>query len=235
MITILTLGFLLGMRHALEADHLAAMASLVTSDRSLRRAAIRGALWGVGHTLTLLLVGGASLLLDAGLAAPVARGAEVVVGLMLLALGADLLRKMRKRRIHVHPHRHPDGTQHFHAHRHAKDEAHDPDHHAHRHSTPRRTVAIGLVHGLAGSAALLLLTLQTVGSVALGLAYIALFGLGSILGMAVLSAVIAVPLGLSARLLKRLHGGLEAAVAVATLATGAWVLYHSSGGSIFGY
>lgn len=229
MTSILVLGFLLGMRHALEADHLAAIASLVTGDRSLRRAALRGALWGVGHTLTLLIVGGGCLLLDAGLAEPLARGAELLVGLMLLVLGLDVLRRMRRRKVHVHPHRHADGTRHVHAHSHAGEAGHDPDHHEHDHSPPRRALAIGLVHGLAGSAALLLLTLQTVGSVRLGLAYIGLFGLGSILGMAALSAAIAVPLGLSARLLQRVHRGLEGAVAVATLAAGAWVLVRAAG------
>jgi ABC-type nickel/cobalt efflux system permease component RcnA len=226
--SVLVLGVLMGMRHALEADHLAAMATLASRTRSVPAAMLQGAAWGLGHTLTLFLVGGACLLLGASVPAPWARRLELTVGVMLVLLGGQVLWNMWRRRIHVHVHQHGDGVSHLHAHRHAAEEAHDPGRHAHAHARdlPLRAVAVGVVHGLAGSAALLLLTAFNVGSFWLGLAYIALFGLGSLLGMAVLGAAIAVPLYASASRLGRLHQGLEALVGLITIGIGVRLLYE---------
>jgi ABC-type nickel/cobalt efflux system permease component RcnA len=230
MISLLVLGLLLGMRHALEADHLAAVASLATRSRGVRGTVFQGAAWGLGHTLTLLLVGGVCLLLRAAISARLAAALEGAVGVMLLLLGADVLLRLRRRRIHLHVHRHDDGTVHFHAHSHAPDapdEAHDRDHHQHAHHEgfPLRALLVGMVHGLAGSAALLLVTLTTLSSAWLGVAYIAVFGAGSIAGMALLAAVIALPLQGTARSLAGWYNGLEAAIGAGTLLVGAWVLY----------
>jgi len=228
MISLLLLGLVLGMRHALEADHLAAVASLATRSKGTRRTVLQGAVWGLGHTLTLLAVGGACLLLRAAISERVAAALEGAVGVMLLLLGADVLRRMRRRRVHLHVHRHADGTVNLHAHGHAPEEAHDPDHHQHAHEGfPLRALLVGMVHGLAGSAALLLLTLTTLSSAWLGVAYIAVFGIGSIAGMAVLAAVISVPLRGSMRSLAGWANGLEAAIGVGTLLVGAWVLYNT--------
>jgi ABC-type nickel/cobalt efflux system permease component RcnA len=239
MTSILVLGFLLGMRHALEADHLAAVASLATRSRSLLHTVSQGAAWGLGHTLTLLLAGGVCLLASVAIPARLARGFEVCVGIMLLGLGAEVLYRARRRHVHLHVHRHEDGTVHLHAHGHAPGEVHgDAAHgaghralpHVHPHPVqdaggfPRRALLVGLVHGLAGSAALLLLTVSTLSSRWLGLAYILLFGLGSILGMAILSAVIAVPLRGTARLLTRAYVAVEVLTGLSTVAIGAWVL-----------
>lgn len=226
MIAILFLGFLMGVRHAFDADHLAAVASLATRRRSLRAGVMQGAVWGLGHTLTLLIVGGLCLSLDAAVPESWARGLEMAVGLMLLALGAEVLWRLRREQVHVHAHRHPDGTRHLHAHRHAEDLPHDAAGHDHLHAAgfPKRALLVGAVHGMAGSAALLLLTLHQARSPASGLVFIALFGLGSISGMAALSAAIAVPLRWSARLVSSAHGGLEALVGLATLGLGARVL-----------
>jgi hypothetical protein len=232
MTALLLLGLLLGMRHALEADHLAAVASLATRSKGMRQTVFQGMAWGLGHTLTLLAVGGVCLLLRAAISERVAAGLEAAVGVMLLALGADVLIRLRRRRVHFHVHRHDDGTVHFHAHGHAPyapDEAHDRDHHYHAHGEgfPLRALLVGLVHGLAGSAALLLVTLTTLSSAWLGLAYIAVFGLGSIAGMAALAAVIALPLQGTARRLSGWYNGLEAAIGAGTLLIGGWVLYHT--------
>jgi ABC-type nickel/cobalt efflux system permease component RcnA len=228
MRSVLLLGLLMGMRHALEADHLAAVASLATRSRGVRSTVLQGAVWGLGHTLTLGLVGGICVLLEAAVPERLARGLETAVGLMLLGLGAEVLWRMRRRRVHVHVHRHDDGTVHLHAHRHRPAEAHDPGHHHHPHPQrfPRRALAVGMVHGLAGSAALVLLALPGIGSSWLALAYVALFGIGSILGMAALSAVISVPLRGAARLLTGAYNGLEALVGLSTLGVGLWVLYE---------
>jgi ABC-type nickel/cobalt efflux system permease component RcnA len=170
------------------------------------------------------------LILGATLPESLARGLELVVGLMLVFLGAQVLVRMRRRRIHLHVHQHGDGTAHLHVHRHERDESHDPARHEHPHPArwPLRALVVGVVHGLAGSAALLLLTLSRVGSLGLGLAYIALFGVGSLLGMAALSSVIAVPLQASARRLGRFYDGVEAIVALGTIAIGAHVVYEIS-------
>lgn len=230
MKSLLVLGLLMGMRHAMEADHLAAVASLATRSRGFRGTVMRGAVWGLGHTLTLALVGGACLLLQTTVPERVARTLEFSVGLMLLVLGAEVLWRLCRRRIHVHVHRHDDGTVHLHAHRHAPAEAVlDPGPHRHPHPEgfSGRALAIGMVHGLAGSAALVLMALPGAGSFGLGLAYIALFGFGSILGMAALSAVIALPLRGAARYLTGLVNGLESLVGLATLGIGLWTVYET--------
>jgi hypothetical protein len=227
--SIIAFGLLMGMRHALEADHLAAVASLALKGRA-RATVLRGAVWGVGHTCTLLLVGGACLLLGTAIPSSLERLFEAAVGAMLVALGIDLLRRMRRERLHVHVHRHPDGVVHLHAHRHLPGEHHDRAHHDHAHAGafPRRALLVGMMHGMAGSAALLLLTLQAADSVWLGLAYIALFGAGSIVGMAVLSMAIVVPVQMSAARLGRAYAVVELLVALATTGIGLWTIYQSA-------
>lgn len=222
MISIFALGFVIGLQHAFEADHLAAMATLATRSRGPRASLLQGAAWGVGHTLTLLLVGGTCLVVGAAVPERWATRLELVVGFMLVALGADTLRRMRRARIHAHVHEHADGQGHWHVHRHeeAPHDAQDAHDHAHARGGPIRALAVGLVHGLAGSAALLLLTLQTSGSFWPGIAYIALFGLGSVLGMAGLSVAIAVPMRAAAGRVARAQGWIEAMVGVATMGVG---------------
>ncbi len=230
MITLLVLGFLLGMRHALEADHVAAVASLASEGRSLRQAARQGAVWGLGHTLTLFAFGSLVIVLDAAVPERLAQGLEMAVAVMLVLLGADVLRRVLRDRVHFHLHRHGPDEVHFHAHSHRGERHHDPAHHRHEHPSgfPLRALLVGLVHGMAGSAALVLLTLDATASPWLGLVYIALFGLGSIAGMAVLSVAIAVPLRYSARGLTWLHNGLRATVGVATVALGVVTILTSN-------
>jgi hypothetical protein len=227
--SLLTLGFLIGMRHAVETDHLAAVASLVTRSGSMGDTIRQGAVWGIGHTLTLFIFCSLVLLLDAVIPETLAQGLEFMVGLMLLGLGIDVLRRLLRERIHFHVHGHEDGTLHFHAHSHAGDAGH-PAVHSHDHdwihSFPFRALIVGMMHGMAGSAALILLTLQTVHSPLTGMAYIALFGLGSIAGMAVLSVIIAVPLRYSAGGLTWLHNGLQAVIGIITLIAGGALMYH---------
>lgn len=228
MVSIFVLGFAMGVRHAFDADHLAAMATLATRSPGTRAGFLQGAAWGLGHTLTLLLVGGGCLLAGAAVPERWAARLELVVGFMLLALGLDTLRRLRRARIHAHVHDHGDGRAHWHVHRHLSAAHDDPAAHEHPHPRPGfpgRALAVGLVHGLAGSAALFLLTLQSVGSFWPGLAYIALFGLGSILGMAGLSAVVAVPLRAAAGRAARARGAIEAVVGVATMALGIRVIW----------
>lgn len=225
MSAILVLGFLLGMRHALEADHVAAVASLAGRSRSTRSAILQGAAWGLGHTLTLILACSAVLFSEAVVPERLAQWLEAGVGAMLTLLGGDLLRRLWLERVHFHTHRHADGTVHFHAHSHAPQPASDERAHEHAHADgfPARALLVGLVHGLAGSAALILLTLGTVASPVTGLLYVGLFGLGSIAGMALLSLAISVPLR-GARRFTWLHNGLQFTLGLATVGIGLWLI-----------
>ncbi len=229
--SILALGFLLGLRHATDADHLAAVATLATRSRSVAHTVLQGVAWGTGHTLTLMLFGGAVLVAGAVVPERAAHVLELAVGVMLVFLGADALYRLRRERVHFHAHRHAGGVAHFHAHSHRGEGApHDPARHEHPHGFPARALLVGMVHGMAGSAALVLLSLEALRSPAWGLVYIATFGLGSILGMAALSAAIAVPLRLSSRRLTRAHDGLSAAVGFATLLIGCFIVYRTGTG-----
>lgn len=200
MLSFLCLGFLIGTRHALDADHVAAVVSLATRGGSIGHQARQGALWGLGHTLTLLLVAGACVSLGVAIPVGAERWLEAIVGGMLVILGVSVFVRMRRQRIHFHGHRHADGTTHFHAHQHAGAVIHDAEDHDHAHRRPSLKILwVGAVHGLAGSAALVLLTGEAARSLAAGLVYIALFGLGSILGMMAIATAIALPLSVSAR------------------------------------
>jgi hypothetical protein len=227
-LTLLSLGFLIGMRHAMETDHLAAVASLATRGQTMGNTIRQGAMWGMGHTLTLFLFGSLVLLLDAVIPQTLAAALEFMVGLMLLGLGIDVLRRLLRDQIHFHRHRHADGTLHLHAHSHSGDCGHPAVHrHGHRrpHAFPLRALLVGMMHGMAGSAALILLTLQAVYTPLTGIVYIALFGIGSIAGMALLSVIVAVPLHYSAASLTWMHNGLQAAIGIITVAIGGVIVY----------
>lgn len=223
MIGVLTLGLLMGMRHALEADHVAAVSSLAASQRSWRSILKHGLTWGVGHTLTLLVVAGTAIAVGSAINDRLAAWLETAVGVMLVLLGAHVLWRLAADRIHFHVHGHDDGTRHFHAHSHRAERApHDARRHSHEHSRgiPWRALGVGLMHGMAGSAALLILTVTRVGSPVLGIAYVLLFGLGSMAGMGALSLVIAVPLTLTARLLTWSNHLVRGLIGCATVVIG---------------
>jgi ABC-type nickel/cobalt efflux system permease component RcnA len=220
VLLLLGAGFLIGMRHALEADHLAAVVSLSTRSTGRLASMRRGAAWGLGHTTALLVVGGGCLAWGTSLSETQADWLERLVGAMLVALGVQVVLRMRRNRVHVHVHRHDDGVVHLHAHRHAAGEGQAIGAHHHDHPSNWRAGAVGLVHGMAGSAALVVLVSSSVGSFWTGLAYIASFGVGSILGMAVLSFAIAMPLEFSARRLNHVYGLVEVPLAVGTVALG---------------
>ena len=209
MIGILFLGFLIGMAHALEADHLAAVGTMaVEKSQSQKRLALRGAVWGLGHTLTLFVISAAVLLLGFTLTDQFAAGLEMAVGVMLVILGIDVLRKIRAKRVHFHFHHHDGGKPHLHAHSHqGAATPHERDRHEHSHPQgfPFKALLIGLMHGAAGSAGLLALLVAATQEPAFALGYVALFGIGSIIGMALLSFVVAWPLRFAAARAKLVH------------------------------
>jgi cytochrome c biogenesis protein CcdA len=221
MFAILGLGFLLGMQHALEADHIAAVSSIAARRSRISDIVNHGLTWGLGHTLTLFVFAGIAILLGRTIPETVAKPIEGTVGIMLIALGAHLLWRLWRDRVHFHSHGHGDGTVHFHAHSHAGDTLpHARAAHVHEHGFRWRTLLIGLMHGMAGSAALLVLVASQAASPAAGLGYVALFGIGSMIGMGALSAVIAVPLAVSARFLTVANRALQGAVGIVTIAIG---------------
>ena len=225
---ILFLGFLLGMRHAVEADHVAAVATLATGSNNLRSTILQGAVWGLGHTLTLFLFGSIALMMDSVIPEHMAALLEFAVGVMLIFLGLDVLRRLYRQGIHFHSHQHQDGVLHFHAHTHQKQQPHDANAHQHQHPTgfPLRALLVGLMHGMAGSAALIILTLHTVETPAKALFYIAFFGVGSILGMALLSCVIAIPLRFSAQRLTRVYHTLHLSVGLLSVGLGVTIMLN---------
>ena len=221
MFGILGLGLLLGMQHALEADHIAAVSSIAARRSRIGDIVKHGLTWGLGHTATLFVFAGAAILLDRAIPETVARPIEGAVGLMLVGLGAHVLWRLWRDRVHFHRHGHADGTVHFHAHSHAGDtQLHARAVHAHEHGFRWRTLLVGLMHGMAGSAALLVLAVTQASSPVAGLGYVALFGVGSMIGMGLLSAVIAVPLAFSARFLTTANHALQGAVGTVTIAIG---------------
>jgi hypothetical protein len=230
MLTWIMFGFLLGLQHALEADHVAAVASIAADKKGLGRMARHGAAWGVGHALALGAFGGAVYALKLSMDEQLAIGLEGGVGVMLVLLGARALYRVRQERIHFHVHSHGEQA-HFHAHSHLGDVAdHRLSRHAHLHKRGSwmRSLSVGLMHGLAGSAALVALTVSTAPSAGLGFAFMVLFGLGSIIGMAAFSAVIAVPLSYTAATLTWANRGLQVLAGVIALGIGLRITVESA-------
>ena len=221
MFGILGLGFLLGMQHALEADHIAAVSSIAARRSHVSDIVKHGLTWGLGHTLTLFVFAGVAILLGRAIPETFAKPIEAAVGIMLIGLGAHVLWRLWRDRVHFHRHGHTDGTVHFHAHSHAGDAVpHVRNVHTHEHGFRWRTLLVGLMHGMAGSAALLVLAVTQASSPMAGLGYVALFGIGSMIGMGVLSVVIAVPLAVSAHFLTFANRALQGVVGIVTIAIG---------------
>ena len=218
LLSILLLGFFLGMRHATDSDHVVAVTTIVSRQRTVGSAALTGIFWGIGHSLTLLVVGGAIIFFSIVIPERLGLSLEFCVALMLVLLGVVNLRvAMRSMRVdpvlaaeeHEHVHRHGDYV-HTHAH------GHESGNHGHNEdSVPParldrifgrvkwyraiRPIIIGVVHGLAGSAAVALLVLPIIQRPTWALAYLIVFGLGTVTGMMLMTATIAVPIAYTAR------------------------------------
>jgi hypothetical protein len=230
MPAVLGLGFVLGVRHALDADHVAAVSTLVTQQGSVLRSCLLGTFWGAGHTAALMLAALAVIVFKVSISPEMERGLELVVSGVLVALGASaLIRGWRGTTLHTHPHAH-HGDVHDHPHVHiGPPDGHPAAWHPHGHlhllRMGGRPFLLGIVHGMAGSAALMLLTLAAIPSALGGFLYVLIFGLGSTLGMLVLSGLIGVPLALSAR---RGHAAplvLQILAGSASIAVGGWLAW----------
>jgi high-affinity nickel permease len=202
----LSLGFLLGLRHAMEADHVAAMSTFVSQERTLLRSCLRGTFWGIGHTAALLASGVVVIAFEVRIPPAFERLVDIVIALVLVALGAHVLLRARTTlSLHSHEHHH-DGVTHRHVHVHSqRDAAHhhrdapSTSHgHVHLFASARRPLLLGLLHGLGGGGALVLVVLTTLPSPAAAFLYLLVFGLGSTAGMLVLSALMGLPFTLLA-------------------------------------
>jgi sulfite exporter TauE/SafE len=223
--SLLLLGLLLGLKHALEADHLSTVATLASGSASTRHSVSVATAWGLGHAASLVLLGTALVALGTVLPPAVARAFEIAIGVILIALAVDVLRRLRKRHVHLHVHQH-GGKRHLHAHAHGH--AGEAQHHHDHHAAPlwRRSLFIGGVHGLAGSAAVTVLALPA-GSFLRAFAYLFVFGVGTVLGMVALTFVISLPLRFSAAQGERAWTFAQVALSAVDLALGVWIVVQS--------
>jgi ABC-type nickel/cobalt efflux system permease component RcnA len=228
---LLGLGLLFGLKHATEVDHVVAVSTIVSEQRSVFRSALVGGLWGAGHTASLIIVGVMVLVFRIAIPASVARWLEFGVASMIIGLGVFALLRMLRKRADVHMHRHShDGHSHVHIHFHENETAHSGIISSHSHAISRigfKPLLVGAMHGLAGSAALTLLVLTRIQSVWLGLLYLAIFGIGSTLGMLLMSGLIGLPFALSTRRLSRANFGLQTVAGALSIAFGVWYAYES--------
>lgn len=243
IISVVLLGLLLGIQHSTDADHVVAVATIASRKPRVLSGLVIGALWGVGHTATIALVGGAIILGKLTVTPGVERWLELAVAVMLIVLGGGRLVWTLRGRERVYPdhvlveHAHDDHEV-FHNHPHA----HGALSHRHPHLHPSRrllailqevgpvqalrSIAVGLVHGLAGSAAVALLVLSTIKDPYWATAYLLVFGAGTILGMMGVTAILTVPFALIARRFAGLHRSLVAGTGAVSLCLGIFLVYQ---------
>ena len=227
---VLGIGLVYGLKHATEADHIVAVSAIVSEHRKLARAAVVGGLWGAGHTASLIIVGVFVLALRIAIPEHVASWLEFAVALMIIGLGIAAFRRALRSRsdFHIHKHGHDDLT-HAHIHFHERGRLS----HAvrpHTHAVMRigfKPLLVGAMHGLAGSGALTLLVLTQINSSSLGLLYLGVFGLGSIIGMLLMSGLVGLPFVLSSRKLSGIHYGLQMLAGAVSITFGLWYAYET--------
>ncbi|MFQ5782671.1 MAG: high frequency lysogenization protein HflD [Nitrosopumilus sp.] len=196
------LGLVVGIRHAFEPDHIAAVSTQISKSKlqqksskqiikeSITKSSILGAIWGAGHTTTLVLMGFLVYVLAITIQDQIFSGFEFTVGVMLVFLGVTTILNKKIQFKHKHPHQHKDGTIHLDEH------SHDDYNHRHTH----KSYLIGLVHGLAGSGSLVVLTATTLDNVGMILGFIVIFGVGSMIGMALVGSIMGIPLAFGNRI-----------------------------------
>lgn len=220
LLLFISTAFLLGMRHALEPDHLVAVSTLVAEERRLWPAARHGLIWGLGHMVSISLVGFPVLLLRYQLPVTMENVVDLGVGLILVLLGARTISRWFRERAHLHDHNH-DGKKHAHFHAHPTDLRKS---HVHHGSVLRRqglvTFGLGLVHGLAGSGAAAVLALTVAPSVISGVGYLLVFGIGTCLGMFSITLGVAAPALTTLSQSSAIHGLIRAGAGFSSLTIG---------------
>jgi ABC-type nickel/cobalt efflux system permease component RcnA len=236
-------GFLLGMRHATDADHVIAVTTILNRSRRIAHLTLIGALWGLGHTVTVVVVGVAIIAFNVVIPPPVGLAMEFAVALMLIALGIlNLTGGLRQLTERVTPPAPMHGHPHAHLHAHDEETLEHPHRHAHLHGHGTdsglglletfgwyqlvRPVAVGLVHGLAGSAAVALLVLATIQDTGAALGYLVIFCVGVAAGMAVLTTVIGLPFWVASARSEQINRWLMIASGLLSLAFGLYLAYQ---------
>lgn len=247
-LTIIGVGFLLGIRHATDPDHVIAVTTIVSRQRSIRHAGLIGILWGVGHTITILLVGAAIILFNLVIPPRIGLTMELAVGLMLILLGvlnlSGVTQWVTDRFMPVHRH---EEVIHAHWHTHGEDahshvHGHHPEVHLHLEDPPKgalqktlarvgtyqllRPLAVGIVHGLAGSAAVALLVLTTIRDPRWAIVYLLVFGVGTIAGMMLITVAIGAPFAYTGKRFTNLNRGLGVASGLVSVAFGLLVTFQ---------
>src|SRR5579872_1687056 len=234
LVSIACLGFFLGMRHATDADHVIAVSTIVSRERAVRSAVLIGALWGLGHTLTLLLVGGAIVFFGLVIPPRLGMSMEFSVGLMLILLGVWNLKSFGKwldSQGHSIAESH-SGEFHSHSHSHHSEDHRPASHWLDRHfgKLPLyqtvRPFVVGIVHGMAGSAALALMVLPMIHNPIWAMTYLGIFGVGTIAGMMLITGAIAWPFAYTVARSKTLHGRLALASGLLSLGFGIFMIYE---------
>ena len=197
VLAVLVLGFLLGLKHATDADHVVAVSTIVTEQRNVWRGLWVGASWGAGHSTPLLILGLIILLfrdMVLGRYESIAPFLEFGVGIMLVYLGVSVVWNIRRGEVHVHQHIHEESPHvHVHAAHEAKAERHNSFFVFGKPVFRLKSFVIGVMHGLAGSAAVMLVLLPAIDSFWVGVGYLLLFSVGTMLSMAVVTVILAVP------------------------------------------
>ncbi len=215
-ILILTTGFVLGLGHSLDPDHVVAVSTLLCNNTSLRRSIFSATAWGAGHSITLFLVGLIVLWLRVSIPQSVIAMFEFAAGALLVILGFFVIRPMIADRIHSHRDGNHDYTHQLH-HLH---ETNSTEGAGHLH----KSAITGSLQGLGGSAALMLVTLTTVNSVELGLVFILLFGVGMIIGMMGIACLVSSVLTYTAARLRNVHESIKVITGVASIVFGVFII-----------
>ncbi|HVZ59902.1 MAG TPA: hypothetical protein VG892_03865 [Terriglobales bacterium] len=222
----LSLGFVLGLKHALDPDHMVAVSTIVSEQKSVRRSSLIGTFWGIGHTASLLAVGIVVILSQRVIPPHIADRMELAVAFMLVFLGIRTLRRFFVGwRFHIHTHRH-GGDPHSHFHVHRPQESLPASQHHFPMRLGLRPFLVGMVHGLAGSGALMLLVLGAMPSPFSRLAYIATFGVGSIGGMLAMSALISLPFVFTAIRFETMNRYIQAMAGALSIGLGILLMWQ---------
>jgi cytochrome c biogenesis protein CcdA len=187
---VLLVSLLLGLRHASDPDHLAAVTTLIASEKQerMRKATSMGLLWGLGHGTTLVLVGMPLVLLGQYLPERIQQAAEVAIGVIIVILAIRLLARWRRGVFHAHAHSHDGNPPHRHLHSHADGSVHEHSHNTHGLRTPLSAYGVGLVHGVGGSGGVTLLLLSTIPNPSEAIVALLIFAAGTAVSMALLSS-----------------------------------------------
>ncbi|MED4203723.1 sulfite exporter TauE/SafE family protein [Neobacillus mesonae] len=221
LLSVLALGLVLGIKHAIEPDHVIAVSTIASQSKKLWQASLAGVFWGIGHTATLFIVGVVVILMKGEIPEKWAMSLEFLVGIMLVFLGIKTIISFKN--IHIHTHKH-DGDEHKHVHSHKTIGEHDHPH-KHKKTTYLGSTFIGLVHGLAGSGAMVLLTMSTVKSVGEAAIYIIVFGVGTVIGMLFFTTIIGIPFVLSKKR-TTISGSLGIITGVISTIFGVYYMYN---------